>query len=263
MVERAGRADDGRPDLGRITHVEGPRSVGVGRRSGPGLAALEPDEVGRQPVGQRARVSPQAGAEHAGTPGRDEKLGGRQQLHRIGRADRPLVGRVEHPDLVDLVAEQLDPDRELRAGGEDVDKPAATGHLPPAGNLENGLVAEAKELGEQVALADAVASAQDARPRRQVLGEDRGLEKGLDRGHQDADGPTPPSCQRRHPGRGFVADQLAALEGERAPWLQHRDGARIAKPRHELVRDAVADLGVAGDPAGALPIGTREGGHEV
>ena len=57
-------------------------------------------------------------------------------------AEAALVGGVEDTHGVDLVAEQLDPDRERRRGREDVDEAAAARELPSTGDLEHGVVAE-------------------------------------------------------------------------------------------------------------------------
>ena len=86
--------------------------------------------------GNRPAARPRRARSSPGPPDGDEELAGRQERGALGGPDGPLVGRVEPPDRVDLVAEEVDPDRERLAGREDVDDPAAPGELAAAGDLE-------------------------------------------------------------------------------------------------------------------------------
>ena len=90
------------------------------------------------------------------------------------------------------------------------------------------------------------------------------LEERLDAGHEDPRAPVLPRGQRRDPGGGLVGDQLAALVGERSPRLEDGDGRRVAQPGAQLLRHAIGDLRVPGDPDKPLtdgPLG--EGRREV
>ena len=70
------------------------------------------------------------------------------------RADRPLVGRVERAERVDLVAEELDPDRQRQRRREDVDDPAAARRFAATGDLGDRHVAEVEQLAQQGVLVD-------------------------------------------------------------------------------------------------------------
>ncbi len=95
------------------------------------------------------------------------------------------------------------------------------------------------------------------RPERrgQVVRGERGLEQRLDAGDEHLRRAVPPRRQRRHPRGRLVGHQLRALVRERRPWLQDGDQRRVAQPRAQLLRHAVADLRVAGHPAD--PLGVR------
>ena len=99
---------------------------------------------------------------------------------------------------------------------------------------------------------DPGARAQLAWAGRQVVRRDRVLEQRLDAGDEDPGPTAAPGRQRRDPGRGLVGDQLAPLVGQRRARLEGGHGVRIAEPGAELLRHAVADLRVAGDPDQAL-----------
>ena len=170
-------------------------------------------------------------------------------------SDRPeaaLVGRIEDAHRIDLVAEELDPDRQRRGGGEDVHEAAAPGELAPAGDLEDRVVAQGQQLAEQRVLADAGAGAQPAGLGRQLVWVEGVLQERLDARDQDAGAPGPPCRQGGHARRGLVADQLAALVGQRGSRFQHRHGVGIAEPGLEFLGHAIADLGVARNPAQPL-----------
>ena len=69
-------------------------------------------------------------------------------------ADRPLVGRVEGAQRLDLVAEALDPDRQRLRRREDVDDAAAARELAAAGDLGHRLVAEVEQVAQQRVLVE-------------------------------------------------------------------------------------------------------------
>ena len=78
------------------------------------------------------------------------------------------------------------------------------------------------------------------------------LDECLDARDEDPRRAAPPRRQRGDAGRRLICDELAALVGKRCPRLQNGNGGGIAQPRDELLRDAVADLGVAGNPGQPL-----------
>ena len=82
--------------------------------------------------------------------------GGEQQLaagrcpQPVGGLQAPLVGHAELADLLDLVAEELDPQRMLLGGREHVDDAAAHGHLAAALHQVGAGVADLDQAGEHV-----------------------------------------------------------------------------------------------------------------
>ena len=265
VVQTGRGAQDGGPDLGRVAGLEraGGRGdvVGVARMRAqlPGAGADALLEAG-QVRGQTLR---QPGREASGQPGEPlpdlgdavggyQELTGGEQRHFLDGADAALVGRIEGSHRVDLVAEQLDPDRQRGRGREDVHESTSAGELAAAGDLENRVVAESEQLAEQLILVEPGTHAQAARFGRDLGRVERVLEQRLDAGYQDAGPARTPLGQRRHASRGFVADQLAALVGQGRARLQNRHAVGIAEPRLQLLGHAIADLGVAGDPAQPL-----------
>ena len=109
-------------------------------------------------------------------------------------AGRPLVGRVERAQRVDLVAEELDPDRQVHRRREHVDDAAAPRELAAAGDLRHGRVAEIEQVAQQRVLVEPGADPQLPRLGRQVVGRDRVLEQRLDAGDQHA---APGRCATR------------------------------------------------------------------
>ena len=95
---------------------------------------------------------------------------------------------------------------------------------------------------------DPRAGLEDPRLGRQVGRIERPLEERLDARDEDPGPARPPRGERRDPGRGLVGDELAPLVGQRAAGLEDGHGVGVAEPRPQLLRDTVADLGVAGDP---------------
>ena len=263
VIERGRRREQRCPDLRRVADGSGARfgrlrreRVGVGRPREP-LHVL--GEALGEPLRHRAKARAQALRAALG----HEELRGRQEHHALDLAGRALVGRVERPERVDLVAEELDPDRQLGRRREDVDDAAAPGELAPPRDLEHRRVAELEQLAEQRALPDAGPDPQLPRLGGEVGRRDRVLEERLDARHEDPGPAAPPRGERRDPGGRLVGDQLAPLVGERRPRLEDGHGRRVADPRRQLLGDAIADLGVRGDPADPLAADEREGRREV
>ena len=274
MIEPGRRADDAGPDLCRVTRIEGTgesRSRGGGGRTAATRPAPRcPRPGGRNGPGPR-RAAPAAAAplargalELVGATPRDEELAGRQERGVRRRTDGPLVGRVEATERVDLVAKEVDPDRQRLAGREDVDDAAAPGELAATGDLGGRLIAQVEQLAEQRIETDPGTGGERPRSRRQVGRIDRPLQERLDAGDQDP-GPTrSPGGERRDPGGRLVGDELAPLVGQRGPRLEDGDGVGVAQPGPELLGDSIADLRVAGDPDQSLPaVDQSQRGSEV
>src|SRR5204862_6998180 len=80
---------------------------------------------------------------------RGQELRRGQEDRLLERCDGSLVGRVECPQRIDLVAEELDADRQCRRRRKDIDDSAAAGELAPTSDLGGGCVAETQQLVEQ------------------------------------------------------------------------------------------------------------------
>ena len=229
-----------RPDLGRVTDVEGPAP----RRSAVPCAAVDlgPPRTGRGPrpdaPPSRAAEAPEPSADHRRPARRPEELGRRQQHDLVDRADRPLVGRIEEPDRVDLVAEQLDPDRELSRWREEVDEAAAAGHLAAPGDLEDRLVAQRRGARRRKVLVEPRPAPEAARLGRQIVGRDRGLEERLDARHEHAGPAAPPGRrawrrgQRTRRGSARSARRRARSAAPAPPPRPGRRARHRARRRH-------------------------------
>ncbi len=254
VVEAGRRSEVGGPNLGRVAHRKRPRRIGV-RSVGPQRVvgrALEPRQVGREPLGQTGRGAAETVADRGGARRRQEELRRGEEHRPLDPAGRPLVGRIEGAERVDLVAEELDPDRQLHRRREHIDDAAATRELAPAGDLGDRAIAEVEEVAQERVLMESRSDPELARLVGQVLRVDRVLEECLHARHQDTRLPVPPGSQRRDPRRGLVGHELTPFVGEGSPRLQDGDRRRIADPGLQLLGDPVADLRVAGDPDDAF-----------
>ncbi len=249
MVEARPGRQVRRPHLGRVAHGQRPRLPGDG---GPQLVlarAFEAGQVGGQALGQsRRRRAAEAFADRGHARGREQELRRGQEHGPLHLAGRPLVGRIERPQRIDLVAEELDADRQRHRWREHVDDAAAPGELATTGHLGDRAVPEVEQVAQQRVQVEPGARPQLAWRRRQVVRGDGVLEQRLDARDEDPRGAAPPRRQRGDPCRGLVRDELAAFVGEGGPRLQDRYGGGIAEPRPELLCHAIADLRVAGDP---------------
>ena len=145
-----------RDALGQLAEGVGQRRMGVGEFLGP-----FPDRGGEQQLA--ARRGPQA---------------------VLGRADAALVGDLEVADLLDRVAEELDPQRVLLGGREHVHDAAAHGDLAAAPNQVGPRVADFDQPGEQVVELARLAGPQRDRLEVAQPGHDR-LQQAPDRRHHD------------------------------------------------------------------------------
>src|SRR4029079_16995599 len=101
--------------------------------------------------GRRGHLPPRGAeplAERGRSPVRREELRRGQEDRLLERAHRPLVRRIEGPQRVDLVPEELDPNRQRRGRREDIDETAPAGELATSGDLGRRSVAEGEELAE-------------------------------------------------------------------------------------------------------------------
>ena len=158
VIERGRRAQDAGPHLGGVADVERGAGTSGRRRVGGRLETLQ---VGSQALGQSGRPSAQPRPEAGHAVGRQEHLARRQEFDGVDRPDRALVGRVEGPQRVDLVPEELEPDRQRARRREHVDDAAPAGELTAAGHLDRRDVAEGEQFGEEGVEVQARAAAQD------------------------------------------------------------------------------------------------------
>ena len=100
----------------------------------------------------------------------------------LGRADAALVGDLEVTDLLDRVAEELDPQRVFLGGREHVDDAAAHRDLTAAGDEVDPGVADLDQPGEQVVEFARLADMQLDRLEVAEAGHDR-LQQAPDRRH--------------------------------------------------------------------------------
>jgi hypothetical protein len=145
--------------------------------------------------------------------------------------ERALRERRERPDLLDLVAEELDPERLASRRREDVDEAAADRDLPAFLGPLDAVVA-----GEREVLHDCVDAGLLARPKAQRLG---------------------PLVARRHAfgeRRGRDADDAARGEHvEGAGALAHEVRRRLkARVPADAAARQVRDVAVAAEPADRL-----------
>jgi hypothetical protein len=265
VIEPRGGAQNGGPNLGRVACLQSAGSGGDvmdvtrvrSQLSGSGTdRVFEAGHVRGEPVRKLRTVPRKTGhslADLGHSPGRDEELTGGEQDHFLHGPEAALVCWVEDAHRVDLVAEQLDPDGQRGGRWKHVDEAASAGEFTAAGHFEDRVVAEAEEVVEQFVLMDAGPDTQPARLGRQLLRVDGVLQESLDARHQDAGAAGTPRRQRRHAGRGLVANQLAAFVGEGGPGLQHRDGFRVAQPGLQFLGHTIANLRVPSHPAKPLP----------
>ena len=198
--------------------------LGGARRAAPARGPPPPRRGARRPAATRGRArGRRAGRGRAGTRRRRRRrarldevlaaLGGRDRSPLVDRVERALRERRERPDLLDLVAEELDAERLAAGAREDVDEPAADGDLPALVDALGALVAgERQRLDERVEA-------------------DLGADANLDRvaGARPRGGMPSASAraeaQTRPPGRG-----------RRAPAPARRRGAPAARARSRAER---------------------------
>jgi hypothetical protein len=155
MVEAGGRSEVSGPHFGGIADCERPRFARRGRPQRIVSRALESGEVGGQPLGEAARGTPEALADGGYARGWEQELRRGQEDGPFDLAGRPLVGRVERAKRIDLVAEELDPDRQLHGGRKDVNDPAAPRELASPRDFEGRAVAQVEEVAKQSILCEA------------------------------------------------------------------------------------------------------------
>ena len=150
-----------------------------------------------------ARVDVEAVAE--GAPERLEPgfvagvFAGRQQFDALDPPGRALRVRVEGPDAVDFLVEQVESERRGAAGRKQVDDRAADGELAGLVNLLGCLVAGVFETAAE-GIDDELLAGRQCKAALQQVGDRRqALQQRADRRHDDA------ALERRQPRQGLQA----------------------------------------------------------
>jgi hypothetical protein len=146
VVESGGRRQDARPHFGAVA-----------QRAGRGHPVAVVGKQRGQALGQTSQALPQPGFRLR----RDPELAGGQHRDVVDRAGGTLVRGVEGPQRVDLVAEELRPNRVRLARRKQVHDAAPPGQLPSAAHLRHRLVAEVEELAQEPFLTELRAAPQD------------------------------------------------------------------------------------------------------
>src|SRR5206468_8192292 len=116
--------------------------AGGGSEPGTAPVAFESDEIRGESLWQLRRRPAEPLAERGDALARREELRRGQEDRLLQRGDGSLVGRVECPQRIDLVTEELDPDRQCRGRRKDIHDPATAGELAPTSDLGGGRIAE-------------------------------------------------------------------------------------------------------------------------
>ena len=231
--------------------VERDRVEPTSSRPDPAHLVRLPDEV-RRPVERRHEVVGDAAAASSSSSRErrldevEAPLGRRVDQRRVDRVQRALRERREGADRLDLVAEELDPERLAAGRREDVDDAAADGELAALLDLLDALVAGERELPRRAPSMPGSSPTRDlerlrAARRRggSALGERgrRGADEPAAREHVERAGPLADEVRRRlEP--GAPADAAAR---------QQPDALGAEEPARRLGR--VARVGVLGQDA--------------
>ena len=156
VVETRRRGEVGGPDLGGVADREGPRRLGGTTVGSQRVVArpLEPGKVPGEPLRQSGSASSEAFADRGHARGREQEFRRGQEDGPLDLAGRALVGGIERPQRVDLIAEELDADRQLHRWREHVDDATATRELAPTGDLGDRAVPKIEQLLEQRVLVE-------------------------------------------------------------------------------------------------------------
>ena len=267
MVEPGRRGEHAGPDLGGVADVERPGLAGGRAAVAPGRRRTSPSNRARSAArrsGSRAPAGRGAsGAPAAPSAGSRNSLAGSSSTRSTGPIVRWSAGSNARSESISS------PKNSIRTGSG---SPAGTrrrcrragrtrrGRRPRRPARSRGRAARAgARPGGAGRRARAPAARRAGPPGRSVCWRSAWTLATRIRAR-----PAAPGGERRDAGGRLVGDELAALVGQRGPRLEHGDGAGIAEPRPELLRDAIADLGVAGDPDQPLAaVGQREGRREV
>ncbi|GAA1425658.1 hypothetical protein GCM10009640_24770 [Agrococcus citreus] len=192
---------------------------------------------------------------------RQQHLAARREHDAVDRVGlRALVGDVEPPHLLDLVAEQLDAHRIVVGGREDVDDAAAHRELAAARDHVDARVGEVDEPPRQRREVDAARAGRelDGRHREQVVGD--GLERrahGCDHDRGRAGLPLGDRAERRAAPPDGLGRGAQALVRERLPRGQV-EHLRLGEPREQVVADRLGLAPGRGDDEQRAVVGARD-----
>jgi hypothetical protein len=180
----------------------------------------------------------------------ERMFAGRQQAHGRNAIDGALVVRVEGSQALDLVVEQIDPDRQAGPHREDVEQRAPHGVFAMADHRLHRLVAGAFETPTVLVQIELLAGGELERVGVDVTHRDHPLHQRLYRHDQDQCPGIRPACaQRVQGGDALGGDVLVRGEGvvgQRLPVrkLQYRE---LRGDELEFAQPALRRRGVGGD----------------
>ncbi len=114
----------------------------------------------------------------------EQGLARRHQRKGFGGADGALVGGIERPHRLDLVAEEVEPDRVRQAGGIEVEQAAAHRKFARVRNAVGTVIAIGGQQGDQLVALDPFARRQSAGQVADSERRQRALGRGIGGGHQ-------------------------------------------------------------------------------
>jgi hypothetical protein len=194
-------------------------------------AGAEPLAIGAAEAGDRRFV--------------EDDLRDRRELDPVDRLARALGVRIEAPGGVEDVAEEVEADRELRAGREDVDEPAPDGEVAGLGHRGRLREAHPREIGPQGVDVDAAADRRGEGGRSDGCARWYPLGRGVQR--REKDGRTIEAFgeggKRRHPRRRDLGVGRDPVVGQAIPGR---------KGEHRQLRRKESETGAQGCDTGVI-----------
>ena len=213
-------------------------------RGQPGLEVL----VQRAAPGVHVEALAQD-VQHAGDAGLvHRQFAPGQQVHRVDAVQRALAFRIEVADRIDLVVQQLDPQRRLGAHRIDVEQAATHGEVARVQHLRHVAVAGAFQPPFLRVQVQALAAGQVETAAGQVAQRGQALEQGLHRHHHD---PAFELGQALQCGQALADDlrmRAEAVVGQGLPVRErhHRQRSVVAQQGLQVRFDLVGGVVVAG-----------------
>jgi hypothetical protein len=192
-------------------------------------------------------------------------LGDEAELQLRDRVDRALRRRIEAAQRLDLVARELDPDRQVRREREEVEDAPADREL--AGPLDGGgpLIVRLRQLKRELRQVELAARSEGQARASQDVERRQFAQRGGEVGDQDLDGPVAEAFGllerlEKHGHDAEAAQILDGLLGGEGACDQQEGGARDRVGQDEGVRGPPHAAGPGGSPwASAMLMRSRAG----